>query len=347
VTTGPQDDAGLFDAAAYRVGASTLLRERFLEPPFTVLNRRGSDWLDRDRKWKDTGIQSELGRDGKLNFQPPQVTYRNWYDVKNLADDASGRKLTDAELLESEWAVDLVMYRPEGVQTSVFSPTLCELVYRWYSAPGHRVLDPFAGGSVRGVVAGAMGRDYLGVELRPEQVASNREQAHLAGDVTPRWVQGDSARLADVVGPDYEADLVFTCPPYAHLEVYSDDPADMSNMDYPQFLDAYRAAIAQAVQVLRRDRFICWVVGEVRQKGGGPLVGLVPDTVQAFRDAGASYYNDHILLTPIGTAANRAPRAFNATRKPPRVHEYLLVFVKGDGKAAAQAAGDAEVLGER
>ncbi len=37
--------------------------------------------------------------------------------------------------------------------TSIFDPVLCELAYRWFCPPGGLILDPFAGGSVRGIVA--------------------------------------------------------------------------------------------------------------------------------------------------------------------------------------------------
>ena len=39
------------------------------------------------------------------------------------------------------------------------------------------VLDPFAGGSVRGIVASQLGRGYLGIELAAEQVEANRAAA--------------------------------------------------------------------------------------------------------------------------------------------------------------------------
>jgi DNA modification methylase len=48
---------------------------------------------------------------------------------------------------------------------------LCEIAYRWFCPPGGTVLDPFAGGSVRGIVAAKLGRRYFGVDLRAEQVA--------------------------------------------------------------------------------------------------------------------------------------------------------------------------------
>lgn len=308
-------DEGLFDIAEARPQASNLLRSRYQEPPFTVLDRRGGEWQERDRKWKALGIQSEVGRDEGLTF--------------NMGMDF----MHDQKHLESA---------QQASRTSVFSPTLCELVYRWYSSPGQRVIDPFAGGSVRGIVAGAMGRDYTGVELRAEQVVANEAQAWIVGGgIEPRWIAGDSAVVLPDLAEDhtYEADLVFSCPPYAFLEKYSDDPGDLSAMSYPDFLDAYRGIIRDAVALLRPNRFAAWVVGEVREKGGdGSCVGLVPDTIQAFRDAGCELYNDHIILTPIGTAAVRTPRQFDASRKAGRVHEYLLVFVKGDARKATEAA---------
>ena len=50
------------------------------------------------------------------------------------------------------------------------------MLIRWFCPPGGLVLDPCAGGSVRGVVAATMGRRYWGMDLRPEQVAANVAQ---------------------------------------------------------------------------------------------------------------------------------------------------------------------------
>ena len=71
--------------------------------------------------------------------------------------------------------------------TSIFDPVLCELAYRWFCPAGGTVLDPFAGGSVRGVVASKVGLKYIGVELREEQVEANRVQGDkiCAGDPFP------------------------------------------------------------------------------------------------------------------------------------------------------------------
>ena len=112
---------------------------------------------------------------------------------------------------------------PTASGTSIFDPVLCEIAYRWFCPPGGTVLDPFAGGSVRGIVAARLGRPYVGIELRAEQVGANQAQADLAGDPSPRWIAGDSRDLARLAA-GIEADLVFSCPPYWNLERYSDDP---------------------------------------------------------------------------------------------------------------------------
>lgn len=209
------------------------------------------------------------------------------------------------------------------------------------------MLDPFAGGSVRGVVAARLGRPYVGMELRAEQVEANRGQLHLVQteDPAPAWQVGDSRQIARRL-PDVEADFLFSCPPYADLERYSDDPADLSTMDYPAFMEAYREVIVGAVSLLKRDRFACFVVGDVREKRGtGPYRNFVSDTIDAFIDAGMRLYNEAILLTALGSAPIRAGKQFAASRKLGKVHQNVLVFVKGDWKRAVAACGDV-VLGD-
>lgn len=40
---------------------------------------------------------------------------------------------------------------------SVFDPLLAELMYRWFCPAGGFVLDPYAGGCTRGIIAACMG----------------------------------------------------------------------------------------------------------------------------------------------------------------------------------------------
>jgi DNA modification methylase len=225
--------------------------------------------------------------------------------------------------------------------TSIFDPVLCELVYRWFCPPGGLVLDPFAGGSVRGIVASKLGRQYIGVDLRAEQIAANRDQAAgICDDPQPAWIVGDALNVA-ALAEGVAADLVFSCPPYADLERYSDDPLDLSTLDYPAFRDKYRAIVAASVGLLKPDRFACFVVGDVRDRKGF-YRRFVSDTEQAFEDAGARLYNEAILVTATGSLPVRVGRQFEAGRKLGKTHQNVLVFCKGDPKRATAAIGPVE-----
>ncbi len=225
----------------------------------------------------------------------------------------------------------------EGVAsgTSIFDPVVCELAYRWFCPPGGQILDPFAGGSVRGIVASHLGRKYVGVELRREQVEANLRQLDIAAEPKPDWRNADSRDIARVCF-DVQADMVFSCPPYADLEVYSDDPADLSTLGYDAFLESYRHIIKETCSLLKDNRFACFVVGDVRDKKGN-YRNFTGDTVEAFRSAGLHFYNEAILVTAVGSLPVRVGKQFAAGRKLGKTHQNVLVFVKGDGKKATQA----------
>jgi DNA modification methylase len=234
--------------------------------------------------------------------------------------------------------------RKEVTGTSIFDPVLCELAYIWFSPVGGTILDPFAGGSVRGIVASKLGRQYIGHELRQEQVDANRAQgSEICVDdlMPPAWICGDS-RTIDSTCKDVQADMIFSCPPYADLEVYSHDPKDLSTLGYEEFKSAYFEIIKKSCALLKKDSFACFVVGEVRDKKGN-YYNFVGDTVQAFKEAGLNYYNEAILITAVGSLPIRAGKQFSASRKLGKTHQNILVFVKGDGKKAAKACGDVEV----
>jgi hypothetical protein len=228
-----------------------------------------------------------------------------------------------------------------GSGTSIFDPVLCELAYRWFCPLGGTVLDPFAGGSVRGIVASRLGRQYVGCELRAEQVEANRAQAdEICGDPMPAWTVGDSRNIAALC-PDVKADFVFSCPPYADLEVYSDDPADLSTLAYDEFRRAYAHIIAETCSLLKPDRFACFVVGDVRDAKGF-YHGFPWHTVQAFGDAGLRLYNEAVIVTAVGSLPIRAGKQFQSSRKLGKTHQNVLVFCKGDPAKATKAVGDIE-----
>jgi DNA modification methylase len=221
-----------------------------------------------------------------------------------------------------------------GDGPTIFDPVLCELAYRWWCPAGGQIVDPFAGGSVRGIVAGALGNAYWGCDLRAEQIEANVAQAD-AIPTTPRpeWICGDS--MAELEYAPH-ADFVFSCPPYGDLEKYSDDPQDLSAMEWHTFAAAYGRIILRAVGALKPNRFACFVVGDFRDKRGF-YRDFVSLTIKCFRDAGAELYNEAILASSVGSASMRVTKQFNAGRKLVKTHQNVLVFCKGDWRKAADA----------
>lgn len=210
--------------------------------------------------------------------------------------------------------------------TSIFDPVLCELAYSWFCPPAGRILDPFAGGSVRGIVAAFLGYHYTGIDLRPEQIEANRAQAErITPHNPPRWIIGDS--LTDI--PNESFDFVFSCPPYFDLEVYSDDPRDLSAKSYTDFIEAYRQIIQTSIDRLLPNRFACFVIGDIRDKDGY-YRNFVSDTIAAFQDAGAKLYNEAILITALGSLPIRTGQQFSKTRKLGKTHQNVIVAAKGD-----------------
>lgn len=338
--------------------ARLTLKERFLISPFTVLDARGGVWAERKQAWKALSIRSEIGRGnddnksaGGLVFsassQPPAV-----YAAKNAYEEKIGAKVT-----WEEFAL-LFPYAMQQGGTSIFDPVLCELAYRWFCPQGGAVLDPFAGGSVRGIVAALCGYRYTGADLSARQIEANeanwREISHvpLADGLPaepsntneraspPRWICGDSLRIDELAPGAY--DLLFTCPPYGDLEVYSDRPEDISNKDYPEFLRLYREILRKAAAMLKEHSFACVVVGEIRDKKGF-YRDFVGDTIRACEDAGLHYYNEAVFIPPYGSLAIRAGRQFAAGRKLGKAHQNVLVFCNGDpAQSAAFDTGDPE-----
>jgi DNA modification methylase/Fe-S-cluster containining protein len=467
------------------------LAARWGVAPFSILDAKRAEWQDRKRTWMGLGIKSELGRDG----------------MEECLNTGIGEKYG----------------RKEMTGVSIFDPVLCELMYKWFCPPGGNILDPFAGGSVRGIVAHSLGYKYTGIDIRAEQVISNRQQAEeiLGKDDIPNWITGDSSvvlpgadpsmpakvkisakslkqkfqpceaeyikkvchgrccegsdglmvtvhdtevdkfsKLTKLDGnfildesgtgicpfkkddlcsihedkpfgckaspftlnknntliirnryrmlrcyntneavPAYQAhrwslvqifgekevdrivaeiengsddvyanidphimrmikdndaskhpgrtggssfNMLFTCPPYADLEVYSDMEGDISNMEYNQFREAYFDIISKGCAKLDDNSFAAIVVGEVRGKDGS-YYNFVGDTIAAFMDAGLAYYNEIVFATMIGTLPIRAGRPFEQSRKIGKTHQNILVFCKGDPKKAASKIGEVHV----
>lgn len=270
-------------------GVKGNLAAMFGVAPFSVINARDGEWLARKKAWA-----AQIGDTGESR-------------ENTLAAPGS--------IMEDIGSV------------SILDGALAEVMCKWFAKPGWHALDPFAGDSVFGFVACSTGLKFTGIELRQEQATLNQQRLDAAG-LAGTYIC-DTSENMDAHVKNATMDFVFSCPPYADLEVYSDDPRDLSNMAHADFFKLYSTILGNTYHKLKPNRFACIVTSEVRGKKG-EYIGLVPQTIAAMQAAGYHYYNEIILVTPCGTLPQRAGKSMHASRKVGRTHQNVLIFYKGD-----------------
>ena len=279
---------------SYTDWKSGALVEDYGAPPLSVLDARQGYWQERKKWWND-----QMGR------------YLNKTREHSLS--ASNCVMLDLN---------------SGV--SILDAFLSELMCLWFARPGYTALDPFAGDCVFGYVAASLGLEFTGIDLRQEQVDAN--QALLAGaGLSGKYICDDAANVMKHAKRN-SIDFLFSCPPYADTEVYSDDPRDLSAMEHDAFLARLAELLQLAACTLKADRFACIVLGDVRGKDGR-LLPMLEQGIKAMDAAGLVLWNRLVLVTTVGTASLRARRPFDVNRKLQRTHQYVLVFYKGDPAA--------------
>lgn len=260
--------------------------------PFSILNTTDSGWINRKQRWNK--LINDTG-------QVRQNVLAGGNSEKDVMNSMNGASILDA--------------------------VLAELMLKWFSEEGFKTFDPFAGDTVFGFISGWLKRPFTGIELRPEQVKFNQEQCDREG-LNCSYIC-DSSENMDAYIKNENIDFIFSCPPYADLEVYSDLPQDLSTMSHDDFFKVYKKVLQNTFSKLKKDRFAVIVTSEVRNKKGEYIM-LVPNTIKIMVEAGYIYYNDLVLMNSVGTLPMRTGRHMNAGRKIGRRHQNVLVFYKGN-----------------
>lgn len=232
---------------------------------------------------------------------------------------------------------------------SIFNPMLAGALVQAYSNPGDLIIDPFAGGGTRGIIAGAMDRRYVGCDIRVDEVERVNARMFELGLDEVGVITADAAscpwqdRISNLSsGTRRKADMLLTCPPYWNLEVYSDDPNDLSTTaTYEEFLDGIEKVIVNSLHAVKNGAPIVWVVGEFRDPETSELLDFPGDIVRIHQRHGSWLY-DRFIYTHANPQAFWRMGVFDKTRKLIRVHEHVIVMrygqpVKPKRKAVAKA----------
>lgn len=114
------------------------LCERFVVPPFSVLDARQGYWKERKKQWREL-----------------------------IGDNGESRQETLAK-------GNIMAEINNGV--SLLDPVLAEVICKWFGIEGGTAFDTFAGDSVFGYVSSKLGNTFTGIELRKEQADLNNER---------------------------------------------------------------------------------------------------------------------------------------------------------------------------
>jgi len=268
--------------------------------PFSILNTVDGDWQKRKKRWNVL--------------------------INDKGDMRSGALKAKNDKTESQ--VDLAIQNlNNGV--SILDAVLAELMLKWFTEENFKTFDPFAGDTVFGFVSAFLKRPFEGIELRKEQADFNQLQCDL-NKLDAKYICDSSENMNKYIENESK-DFIFSCPPYADLEVYSDLEDDLSTMSHDEFFKMYSKILQNTYSKLKNDRFAVIVTSEVRNKKG-EYIQLVGKTIDLMVKAGYMFYNDIILVNSCGTLPLRTGKMMNSGRKVGRRHQNVLVFYKGNPK---------------
>ena len=308
--------------------ANASLNDRFIVPPFSILDTRKGYWQERKKKWRELIGDNGESRNDTL-ITSPEIKYKDLYQRTRQHREELG--ITFKEYLDKYVPDDVKEREASKVLSagvSLLDPVMAEIVCRWFGQDNCKTFDCFAGDSVFGYVSAHLGNEFVGIELRPEQARLNNERVE---GMTARYINDDGQNVAQHIAPDSQ-DLLFSCPPYFDLEKYSDLKNDASNQDsYEDFIKILENAFKAAVGCLKENRFAVIVVGDVRDKSTGFYYDFCGDIKRIFKEAGMPLYNEIILVETGASTALRAGR-YMESRKVAKMHQNILVFYKGKTK---------------
>lgn len=210
---------------------------------------------------------------------------------------------------------------------SVFPLPVAEWIYvRYAGPPGNIIIDGFSGGPPRGIAAGVMGYEYHGIDLNQDQIDQNEAVVERLEVENVFYYCEDAL---DMIGLFEELDikghLGFCSPPYHTVEVYSDDPLDLSVCStYDDFDYAMQNVAHSYFNVLHPGAFMICIAANFRDKKG-ELIDFRGHTVRNFQEAGFLFWQDIILSKNFGSAAKRSTNAWRGKKLVPR-HEHIIVM---------------------
>ncbi len=225
-------------------------------------------------------------------------------------------------------------------------PQLMQSIIEFFTKRDGLVLDPFAGAGGTLLGAHLAGRRSLGMEINPRSIAIYRQVCEREGIRPHPVLCGDCEALLDALADD-SVDLIATDPPYSirlrqtmsgaaanagynrpnrrsgYVE-YSDDPADLSNLDsFAAFFAAMQRIGVKLLRVLRPRRYLVLIVRDAYQ--GGEYIPTAYHLAERYKEVGFVLKGVHIWYA---TGTRIRPYGYPYAYVPNIIHQNVLIMRK-------------------
>ena len=217
-----------------------------------------------------------------------------------------------------------------------FPVSLCEKLIHTFSKKNYKILDPFDGIGSTMIAAQNTGRYGIGIDLSYDfcKIAKSR----LKKDKKIEIINGDSEIVLKKIKNKY-FDLCITSPPYWDIlnmtrtadnknkRNYSNKKSDLGNIDdYDKFISKLMDIFKEVQRTLKAGGYCIINVMDIRKKSY--FYPLHIDVSNAMQKLGFTL-DDIIIWDRQQDYNNMRPLGYPFKFRINKVHEYLLIFLKG------------------
>ena len=284
----------------------------------------------------------------------------------DLQEEKEGRRLNDLDgATWLQWSKSIWRFKKPVVNNyghpAIFPDFVAERLVRIFTKERDLVLDPMAGVGTTLVVAKALNRNAIGIELSRKYCETTRSRLaqqlltdvrqesetqapthHIKSekaDLSHKIICDDARNLLRRVRAN-SVDFCLTSPPYwiglhgvngkytgqtqKQVKVYSDDKRDYGNIeDYNAFVLELKNLFADVYKVLKNQKYCVVVIQDSRR--GPSVYPLHIDFYLAMKSIGYCYQDLIVWEHPTYTTR---PLGYPTTFVISRVHDFIMVFKK-------------------
>jgi len=211
---------------------------------------------------------------------------------------------------------------------SIFPTTILEKLLDFYTEEGEEVFDPFAGHNSRMEVTAKKNRNYTGWDCAKEFMEFNegvKLELIKRGYTSEMNLVLDDSRNIEAKEKEDFYDFAFSSPPYWNIEWYGDEPEQLGNETYEEFMKSMEQIYKGCYKALKPGKFCIMNVNDFRK--GGKYYAYHADTITALNNAGFKQY-DTIIMKYQNAMRKSFPNQILQEKLMPKIHEFLLVFFK-------------------